>query len=550
MRAAVVMALSLIAAKASSASWLRVSSPSTILYADAGEHTARTVLKRFETLHRIFRLSYSADTSSPLRVFIFLSPHDFEKYRVNPNTDAFYSFDQDDECIILQERASLQRVASHEYMHMVIHHSLPPVPNWLDEGLAEFYSTISVDGAKVHVGETIPAHLDQLLHEKWIGAEDLALGSRTDGRIFYAESWALVHMLSLSPKWKDGMPEFVKLLAQGRDQDEAFQQAFGKSMDDAIAALRLYLRQPRDTTVPAPPPDSAENYESTRLTPIEATLNLAGLAMYCDNPDLGRSLYLNAAKENPDSPAAVAGLGQLALAENRKTDAQHQFEQAIAMGYRDASTYFELAMLTNNNALLEKALEVDPKFAQAHFVLGVRSTDSGNLALAIEHLRQATTLEPRRFSNWHALAYAQSKSGDRQSAAASARRATLLASTPQEEHMAAALTELASEPPPAIAPKKPAVTTPHSWQNRKGDARIEGTLTWVNCDSSPVRLLLSTPAPIELNVLNPNEVELLNADGASTTLTCGEHSQPVAIEYDATTKGITRIEFRHGLIKR
>jgi len=546
------MALALIAVKASSASptWSRLSSPSTILYTDAGEHTARTVLKRFETLHRIFRLSYTADTSSPLRVFIFLSPRDFEKYRSNPNTDAFYTFDQDDECIILQERTSLQRVASHEYMHMVIHHALPPVPNWLDEGLAEFYSTISVNGDKVRVGETIPSHLDQLLHDKWMGAEDLSLGSRTDGRIFYAESWALVHMLSLSPQWKDGMPEFVKLLAQGRDQDEAFQQAFGKSMDEALVALRLYVRQPRDATVPAPPPDSPENYEATHLAPVDATLNLAGLAMYSDNPDLGRSLYLKAAKENPDSPAAVAGLGQLALAENRKADAQHQFEHAIAMGYRDAGTYFEMAMLTNNNALLDQALAIDPKFAQAHFILGVRSTDSGNLALAIEHLRQATTLEPRRFSYWHALAYAQSKSGDRQGAAASARRAMLLTSTPQEEQMASALTHLASEPPPVIPPKKPAVTTPHSWQNRKGDARIEGTLTWVNCDSSPVRLLLATPTPIELNVLNPNAVELLNADGATTTLTCGEQSQPVAIEYVAATKGITRIEFRHVIMKR
>ena len=72
----------------------------------------------------------------------------------------------------------------------------------------------------------------------------------------------------------------------------------------------------------------------------------------------------------------------------------------------------------------------------------------------------------------------------------------------------------------------------------------------MNCDSSPVRLLLSTPTPVELSVLNPLEVELLNADGASTTLTCGEQSQPVAIEYIAATKAITKIEFRHVIMKR
>jgi tetratricopeptide (TPR) repeat protein len=546
------MTLSLIAVKASSASstWTRVSSPSVILYTDSSERTARMILKRFEMLHRIFHDAYTVDSPVPLRVFLFSSEREFRQYRTTPSGDDYYMSDGDGEVIVLEESVSLRRAATHEYLHMVMHHASPLLPAWLSEGLAEFYSTVSVTATKVRVGDSIEGALVMLKHEKWLSAEDLALGNRSDGKIFYAESWALVHMLSLSSQWKNGMPEFIKLLAQGREQEEAFTAAFGKSMDDAIAALRLYVNHPSDITVPAPPVEAPEEYEVTRLSQLDATLSLAGLAMYTDHPDLGRSLYLKAAKENPDSPAAIAGLGTLALSENRKSDAQHQFEQAIAIGYRDAETYFELAMLTNDNALLDQALAVDPKFTQAHFLLGIRATDGGNLALAIEHLRQATTLEPRRFSYWHALGYAQSKSGDRQGAAASARRATLLASNGQEDQMASALTQLASEPRPAIPPKKPAVTTPPSWQNRKGDTRAEGTLTWVNCDSSPVRLLLSTPATIELNVLNPNEVELLNADGASTTLTCGEQSQPVAIEYVAATKGITRIEFQHVIIKR
>jgi hypothetical protein len=101
--------------------------------------------------------------------------------------------------------------------------------------------------------------------------------------------------------------------------------------------------------------------------------------------------------------------------------------------------------------------------------------------------------------------------------------------------------------------KKPAVVTPPSWQNRKGDARVEGTLTRVDCGSVPVRLIVSTGTPaqsIELNVQNPNEVELLNAEGASTTLVCGEQSRPVAVEYVAQTGEITRIEFKHDIIKR
>ena len=35
--------------------------------------------------------------------------------------------------------------------------------------------------------------------------------------------------------------------------------------------------------------------------------------------DLARTLFLHAAKENPESPEAAAGLGDLALAEHRDT---------------------------------------------------------------------------------------------------------------------------------------------------------------------------------------------------------------------------------------
>jgi hypothetical protein len=45
-------------------------------------------------------------------------------------------------------------------------------------------------------------------------------------------------------------------------------------------------------------------------------------------------------------------------------------------------------------------------------------------------------------------------------------------------------------------------------------------------------------------------VELLNAEGASTTLVCGKQSRPVAVEYLSASKEITRIEFKQAIIKR
>jgi tetratricopeptide (TPR) repeat protein len=546
MRSIALLALFAIPAPAS---WIQISSPSIEIFTDSSEKTGLAVLHRFETLHRVFDESRSAASPAPVRVFIFSSNRDFLDYEINRAASGFYRSADGRELIVTFEDTGLRRTASHEYLHMVMRHSSAVLPRWLDEGMAEFYSTLAIGPTKMHVGETIPSHLSALASSRWLSAEDLALGTRSDGALFYAESWALVHMLTLSPAWKSGMPQFVSLLNLGQDQHQAFRTAFGRSMEDALTALRPYLRRPQELTMPVPPLNDPEDHQVKRLAPVDATLALAELALQTQRPELARSLFLRAAKNNPQLPAAIAGLGSLALAEDRKADAGREFERAIAMGYRDASAFFELAMLTNDNALLEKALTLDPKFAPAHFLLGVRQTDAGNFAVATNHLREAVTIEPRVFTYWHALGYAQVKSGDRQGAAESARRVAILASTEQEEQMAAALTQLASDPPAVRAKSAPLPSS----ENRKGDSRAEGTLTWVHCDSSPVRLDLATRSPartLRLNVQNPDVVELRNAEGISTTLACGEQSRSVVIEYVAATLEITRIDFQHDIIKR
>jgi tetratricopeptide (TPR) repeat protein len=541
----------MLAAQASGAAstWLRISSPSVEILTDSSEGAARSVLNRFETLRRIFGESYSADLPAPLRVFLFASEDEFQKYRSAPYSAGFYQHDEDRDFIVVYQGTALKRNVSHEYLHMVMTHASTKFPGWLEEGVPEFYSTISVNGPKMRVGDVIEPHRRVLATELWLSAEDLTLGSATDGRIFYAESWALVHMLSLSLEWRAGMPRFVKLLTEGRDQGEAFTEAFGRSMENAVTALRRYVRNIKEMTTAAPPAEELTISPATRMTAVEAMLVLADLALRTEHRSLAFDLFSRAAKDSPQSPAAIAGLGEMALAQGRKTDAEQEFARALSMGFRDADTWFQLAMLRNDDRLLEKALSIDPNFSDAHFLLGGRATDDGDFPSAIEHLRHAVARKPRRFSYWHALGYAQAKSGDRQGAAESARRAAQIASTSQEEEMAAALTQLASEIPKAYV-RKPGVITPPSWQNRKGDTRIEGILKQVDCDATPVRLLVAPSAgkTVELTVRNPTAVELVNAEGVSTALKCGEQSLPVAVEYFAATMDIARIEFKSVVI--
>jgi hypothetical protein len=98
------------------------------------------------------------------------------------------------------------------------------------------------------------------------------------------------------------------------------------------------------------------------------------------------------------------------------------------------------------------------------------------------------------------------------------------------------------------------VTTPKSWQNPKGDTQAEGTIALVDCESDPLRLVVTSleegGKPLHLYVRNPSAVELVNADGISTTLVCGPQSRPVAVEYVKATKAITRMDFKRVVIMK
>ncbi len=82
----------------------------------------------------------------------------------------------------------------HETVHGLLHASLPGVPLWLDEGLAEYFETPTPGAAN---GD-YPELLARAVADGWRpdlarleGMDDFAALSRQD----YAESWAWVHLM-------------------------------------------------------------------------------------------------------------------------------------------------------------------------------------------------------------------------------------------------------------------------------------------------------------------------------------------------------------------
>lgn len=564
MRAYLAGVIALLVPSIAPAEWIRVSSPGIEVLTDAGDKTGRRVLARFEQIHNIFHAANVADSPLTVRVFAFASEQEFHLYSTGPAAHGFYQSGRERDYIVLHTGPMAERAAFHEYVHLILNHSAVPLPKWFEEGTAEFYSTLEIERGRLWVGKPIESHVALLSTGKWLTAEQLTSVTATSPfyterervGIFYAQNWALVHMLNLAPRWRDGMPEFALLLAEGRKPEAAFESAFGKTVGEAFSILREYLRSLRAVSIPASETEAASESDVERMTATGAVLARADLALQVDRRELARKLLEQSAREKPESPEVAAGLGTLALVENRSDEARRHLERAIALGSREAATYFEYAMLERDTGakrgrvdqLLRKVIAVNPNFAEAHFLLGVRWTDDGRYSESIEHLREAVRILPRQSYFWHALGYAQWKLGRREEARESARRAVATAESISESDMAAALVSLVQGKVETTAPlpKRAAVITPRSWENARGDAKVDGVLTKVDCEGSSARLHIRAADGklVILETHHPSEVELVHTPQAAHELACGSQNARVIVEYVSATREITRIEFR------
>ena len=202
--------------------------------------------------------------------------------------------------------------------------------------------------------------------------------------MFYAESWALMHMLNLSPELS--RPSAAVHHIAGQRHGRTGSIPHGVRPRFRARACRSAGVSQEDSQRPAGYPSAGA--VCRRATPSRCrtwtrcccavmSLCAAGLA------DKARSLFEQAAREHPDSAAAQAGLGMLAMTQNRPGDARRYLERAIQLDDKDATILFEYALLERDagagndrvRELLEKVVALNPNFGEAQLLLGVRATD-------------------------------------------------------------------------------------------------------------------------------------------------------------------------------
>lgn len=235
--------------------WLRVETRNFIVFGSHGERRLREVAAEFERFREaLSRIIPSAATPAavPTIVVVFGTGRAFAPYRPRfngkPISIGGYFFASEDTNLVAfadVERAESLRTIFHEYVHLVLVNNFHAIPAWLSEGLAEYYSTFRVEsGGRAVLGAPIAAHMQLLSRTRPMSVDELLAVTRESAvynegnrrSVFYAQSWALVHMLmSKGPTGFEDLDRYARLVEQGTASRAAWRTVFGDvEMGEAI----------------------------------------------------------------------------------------------------------------------------------------------------------------------------------------------------------------------------------------------------------------------------------------------------------------------------
>lgn len=363
---------------AGDARWVRMRSPNFEVYSAAGEGDARRVLSHFENLRSFFvqTVGQGSVGTEPVTVVVFGSRKQFQPYRIIESAVAYHHQSVGRDFIVLGEPGDAALpMAGHEYTHVVARRRGLSLPAWLNEGMAELFSTVDLSDGKAVVGGFIPRRRRALLVQRWIPLQEI-VAANSDSNLctgeetasaFYNESWALVHMLAMSPEYRSGFRQLLGSIAGGASSPDAILRAYGRSVDDLEADLRDYLAEGsfQGATFDVRLDSQPELMGAEEAPSFDMSILLATLRNRPGKPDESRRAFQVLAEEAPNRPEPLTELGYLAWTEGNLDEARSYYRNAFELGERGSRMLWDYARLSRNNPaeasrILQALLQQEP----------------------------------------------------------------------------------------------------------------------------------------------------------------------------------------------
>jgi hypothetical protein len=347
--------------------WVRLITPRFDIVSSAGDRRTREMAVDLETLATALPIGGADALVRPpresaarkTRVFIFIRRHDAQPYfdflvnRDKSEVTGIFLVENNRGTMLIDESRGPRRDRTpyHELVHYLIGTASPRPPLWLEEGLAEYYSSAEVRGGIIHVGAQIPGHMALLRRRDPIPVDVLFnTGFESDVRLttlFYAESWAVVDWMLHEPA------KFAALMgdvAAGMSSADALQKHFKKTpaeLQRFITTFAASSLPDLPTTLKVRAPEIAGN--ASPMNRADVLYEFGRFLEGFEGTKTQAARLLHAAIDaNPKHARALAALGE--------------FDRAIAADPTDAELFLDYAekLLGNEIGPLAEAVDLDP----------------------------------------------------------------------------------------------------------------------------------------------------------------------------------------------
>ena len=436
--------------------WIRVRSPTFLIYSNTSRRKTTEIGLGFERFRAVFlRLKPGARQRSdlPTSIFIFKNQESYQPYMSSPP--------QRDRALVGQfqpgrfgdlvavnaypRQGEALPVVYHEYVHSLVAQNIPQAPLWLNEGLAEYFSTFRFRGEKVEVGRLVPEHLRWLRNHSFIPLQRLVEINHSspeyrdgDRGGLYAQSWLMVHYLLVGGEVSSqNVPGFLRLLDYGERVGPALQESFGMDAETFEKKLRGYVNSQSMSfyTISladlGPEPElEVENAARSEVLYQLGTLltdlshEVAGAAQRADD-------HLRAALADDtvagDAYASLGWLeelhGEAAKAESLYTEAMER-EPTWWRSWALCGRFFSRRLDTNGSdpdaddlanarSAFRRAVRLEPGFGEAWALLGATYLHEANAAdEGLAALDKAHLLMPERPDVVYNLLFVQLTAGN------------------------------------------------------------------------------------------------------------------------------------------
>lgn len=435
--------------------WIKLASPHFRMYTTNSEGKAIDALRIFEEARDFFAANGPSKSLSdaPLDIIAFDSEKQYAPYRVNRNSVAYYQRGLKCDYIVMQQLGrGYFPAAIHEYTHLFIEHLELHLPLWLNEGLADVYSSLETRNNKLMVGTPPPGRLNALMALGPLDVRALLAANRESDYYnkpqamaqFYGESWELAHMLLLGKNYRQGFPQFLTEISDRKTAEQAFTDVYRKSLDDVNADLRSYLTH-GEITVTLFDIHLDEKQlvpEVGEPSPFELDLLLADLlSTHPETTEQARLRLVQLAAQAPDNPEAQESLAYVAWQQHKLQEAKQHFDAARKYGATSARMLFNYAGLLHEMhappeqlmPLLQQAIQLQPDFYDARYDLAIEAVRANQCGAAITAFAGIKTVKPERaFALFSAQAYCQWQLGNASEGRRLAGLAKQYANTPEE----------------------------------------------------------------------------------------------------------------------